>query len=98
MSLPNQNKELMERHDLTLAFTKVHVFDLYPRKASCLRFMFRLLRRLPSCDLELMVALTPTIPRSSLDTLFAAEILGLTISMVAITKRKRLRYLRHIFR
>ncbi|RZS29382.1 hypothetical protein BHM03_00063106 [Ensete ventricosum] len=55
----------MERHDLTLAFTKVHVFDLYPRKAPCLRSMFRLLRRLPSCDLELMVALTPTIPRAS---------------------------------
>ncbi|KAJ8498451.1 hypothetical protein OPV22_009003 [Ensete ventricosum] len=36
--------------------------------------------------------------QSSLDTLFAAEILGLTISMVAITKQKRLRYLRHIFR
>lgn len=36
--------------------------------------------------------------QSSLDTLFAAEILGLTISIVAITKRKRLRYLRRIFR
>ncbi|CAL9191811.1 unnamed protein product [Musa hybrid cultivar] len=36
--------------------------------------------------------------QSSLDTLFAAEILGLTISIVAITKRKRLRYLRRMFR
>ncbi|RZS01467.1 hypothetical protein BHM03_00031318 [Ensete ventricosum] len=41
----------MERHDLTLAFARVHVFDLCPRKASCLRSMFHLLRRLPSCDL-----------------------------------------------
>ncbi|RWW52562.1 hypothetical protein BHE74_00041012 [Ensete ventricosum] len=68
----------MERHDLTLASTRVHVLDFYPRKALCLRSMFHLIHRLPSCGLdtspnstkllrssiciELIVALTPTIP------------------------------------
>ncbi|RWW44450.1 hypothetical protein BHE74_00049789 [Ensete ventricosum] len=68
----------MERHDLTLASTRVHVIDLCPRKASCLRSLFHLLHRLPSCGLdtlpklldssiciELMMVLTPTISRVS---------------------------------
>ncbi|RWV87638.1 hypothetical protein GW17_00050347 [Ensete ventricosum] len=38
----------MERHDLTLASTRVHVLNLCLRKAPCLRSMFHLLRRLPS--------------------------------------------------
>ncbi|RWW22284.1 hypothetical protein GW17_00013527 [Ensete ventricosum] len=42
----------MERHDLTLASIRVHVLDFCPRKASCLRSMFHLLRRLPSCGLD----------------------------------------------
>ncbi|RZS13726.1 hypothetical protein BHM03_00045340 [Ensete ventricosum] len=41
----------MERHDPTLASIRVHALDLYPRKAPCLRSMFHLLCRLPSCDL-----------------------------------------------
>ncbi|RWV76813.1 hypothetical protein GW17_00062462 [Ensete ventricosum] len=71
----------MERHDLTLASTRVHALDLCLRKALCLRSMFHLLCRLPSCGLdtslsstkllrssiciELIVALTSTIPRVS---------------------------------
>ncbi|RZR78443.1 hypothetical protein BHM03_00003788 [Ensete ventricosum] len=71
----------MERHDPTLATTRVHVLDLCLRKTLCLRSMFYLLHRLPSCGLdtapsstqvvlpldciELMVALAPTIPRFS---------------------------------
>ncbi|RWV89853.1 hypothetical protein BHE74_00057315 [Ensete ventricosum] len=42
----------MERHDPTLASTRVHVLDLFLRKALCLRFMFHLLRRLPSYDMD----------------------------------------------
>ncbi|RWW02017.1 hypothetical protein BHE74_00052210 [Ensete ventricosum] len=42
----------MERHDHTLAYTRVHAFDLYPRKAPCLRSMFHLLCRLSSCGLD----------------------------------------------
>ncbi|RRT84159.1 hypothetical protein B296_00013621 [Ensete ventricosum] len=42
----------MERHDLTLASTRVHVLDLCPRKASCFRSMFHLIHRLPSCGLD----------------------------------------------
>ncbi|RZR84668.1 hypothetical protein BHM03_00011537 [Ensete ventricosum] len=30
----------MERHNLTLDSTRVHVLDLYPRKASCFRSIF----------------------------------------------------------
>ncbi|RWW84066.1 hypothetical protein BHE74_00007343 [Ensete ventricosum] len=40
MSLPHQNEEPMERHNPTLASTRVHVLDLCPKKASCFRFMF----------------------------------------------------------
>ncbi|RWW29057.1 hypothetical protein GW17_00006426 [Ensete ventricosum] len=43
----------MERDDLTLASIRVHVIDLCPRKAPCLRSMFHLLCRLPSCDLDI---------------------------------------------
>ncbi|RWW23089.1 hypothetical protein GW17_00012680 [Ensete ventricosum] len=42
----------MERHDPTLASTRVHVLDLCLRKALCLRSMFDLLRQLPSCSLD----------------------------------------------
>ncbi|RWW60001.1 hypothetical protein BHE74_00033036 [Ensete ventricosum] len=42
----------MERHDLTLASTKVHVLDLCPRKALCLHSMFHLLHRLILCGLD----------------------------------------------
>ncbi|RRT76064.1 hypothetical protein BHE74_00019954 [Ensete ventricosum] len=41
----------MEQHDLALAFVRVHVLDLCPRKASCFRSMFHLLYRHPSCGL-----------------------------------------------
>ncbi|RRT37922.1 hypothetical protein B296_00050731 [Ensete ventricosum] len=42
----------MKRHDPTLASTRVHALDFCPRKAPCLRFMFYLLYRLPSCGLD----------------------------------------------
>ncbi|RRT34269.1 hypothetical protein B296_00024877 [Ensete ventricosum] len=42
----------MERHDLTLASTRVHTLDLYLRKALCLRSMYYLLCRLPSYGLD----------------------------------------------
>ncbi|RWV80231.1 hypothetical protein BHE74_00039601 [Ensete ventricosum] len=68
----------MEQHNLTLTFTRIHVLNLYPRKAPCFRSMFssstltpymRLgyftkLLRLSIC-IELMVALMPTIQRVS---------------------------------
>ncbi|RWW26715.1 hypothetical protein BHE74_00004687 [Ensete ventricosum] len=55
----------MERHDLTLASTRVHVLDVCPRKALCLRSMFlHRLCRLPSYSLNTspsstQVALSP---------------------------------------
>ncbi|RZR77415.1 hypothetical protein BHM03_00002481 [Ensete ventricosum] len=49
---PHQNEEPMKRHDLTLASTRVHALNLCPRKAPCLRSMFHLLCRLPSCGLD----------------------------------------------
>ncbi|RRT85579.1 hypothetical protein B296_00001129 [Ensete ventricosum] len=66
----------MERYNPTLATTRVHVLDLYPRKALCFRSMFpsstltpflwlrnfTKLLRLSIC-IELIVALMPTIPR-----------------------------------
>ncbi|RWV91502.1 hypothetical protein BHE74_00028404 [Ensete ventricosum] len=71
----------MERHDHTLTSTRVHVLDLCPRKALCLRSMSYFICRLPSCGLdtspsstqvtllldlhELTVALMPIIPRVS---------------------------------
>ncbi|RZR98884.1 hypothetical protein BHM03_00028338 [Ensete ventricosum] len=75
MSSPHQNEEPIERHNPTIASTRVHILDLYPRKASCFRSMF------PSCTstpfmqlgyftkllhlsiyIKLMVDLMPTIP------------------------------------
>ncbi|RWW37191.1 hypothetical protein BHE74_00057726 [Ensete ventricosum] len=52
----------MEQHDLTLASTRVHVFDLCPRKAPCLRSMFYLLRQLPSCGLDTLPNFTQVAP------------------------------------
>ncbi|RWW67891.1 hypothetical protein BHE74_00024630 [Ensete ventricosum] len=40
IALGQSNEEPMERHNLTLASTRVHVLDLCPRKASCFRSMF----------------------------------------------------------
>ncbi|RWW81809.1 hypothetical protein BHE74_00009760 [Ensete ventricosum] len=48
----------MKQHDLTLASTRVHVLDLCPRKAPCLRSMFHLLCRLPSCGLDTLLSST----------------------------------------
>ncbi|RWV77804.1 hypothetical protein GW17_00061326 [Ensete ventricosum] len=42
----------MKRHDPTLVSTRVHAFDLCPRKAPCLCSMFHLLCRLSSCGLD----------------------------------------------
>ncbi|RRT47676.1 hypothetical protein B296_00040902 [Ensete ventricosum] len=60
----------MERHYLTFASTRVHVFGLCLRKALCLRSMFHILcppmlLRSSIC-MELLVALMPTIPRALL--------------------------------
>ncbi|RZS18586.1 hypothetical protein BHM03_00050876 [Ensete ventricosum] len=52
----------MERHDLTLASTRVHVLDLCPRKAPCLRSMFYLLRRLPSYGFDTSLSSTQVAP------------------------------------
>ncbi|RWV93854.1 hypothetical protein GW17_00043658 [Ensete ventricosum] len=52
MSLSHQNEEPIEQHNLTLASTRVHVFDLYLRKSPYLRSMFHLLCRLPSYSLD----------------------------------------------
>ncbi|RWW64040.1 hypothetical protein BHE74_00028749 [Ensete ventricosum] len=52
----------MERHDLTLASTRVHVLNLCLRKAPCLRSMFHLLRRLPSCGLDTSLSSTQVTP------------------------------------
>ncbi|RRT77715.1 hypothetical protein B296_00003165 [Ensete ventricosum] len=52
----------MEQHDLTLASTRVHVPDLSPRKASCLRSMFHLLCRLLSCGLDTSLSSTQVAP------------------------------------
>ncbi|RZR87486.1 hypothetical protein BHM03_00014898 [Ensete ventricosum] len=40
MRSPHHNEEPIERHNLTLAYTRVHVFDLCPRKALCFRSIF----------------------------------------------------------
>ncbi|RRT66245.1 hypothetical protein B296_00006577 [Ensete ventricosum] len=52
------NEEPIERHDSSLISTRVHVLDLCPRKAPCLRSMFHLLRRLPSCGLDTSLSST----------------------------------------
>ncbi|RWW27908.1 hypothetical protein GW17_00007635 [Ensete ventricosum] len=41
----------MEQHDSSLASARVHILDLYLRKTLCFHSMFRLLCRLPLCDL-----------------------------------------------
>ncbi|RRT57072.1 hypothetical protein B296_00011750 [Ensete ventricosum] len=40
MSSPHHNEEPIERHNLTLAYTRVHVLYLCPRKALCFRSIF----------------------------------------------------------
>ncbi|RWW01251.1 hypothetical protein GW17_00035727, partial [Ensete ventricosum] len=40
IALGQFNEEPMERHNPTLAFTRVHVLDLCPKKALCFRSMF----------------------------------------------------------
>ncbi|RWW12155.1 hypothetical protein BHE74_00006467 [Ensete ventricosum] len=52
----------MERHDLTIASTRVHVLDLCPRKTLCLCFMFHLLHRLSSCNLDTSLISTQVAP------------------------------------
>ncbi|RRT35337.1 hypothetical protein B296_00058419 [Ensete ventricosum] len=62
MSLPHQNEEPVEQHNPTLASARVHVLDLFLRKALCLCCMFRLLCRLPSCDLDTSLSSTQVAP------------------------------------
>ncbi|RWV77209.1 hypothetical protein GW17_00061996 [Ensete ventricosum] len=52
----------MERHNPTLASTRVHALDLCLRKAPCLRSMFYLLCRLPSCGLDTSPSSTQVAP------------------------------------
>ncbi|RWW60390.1 hypothetical protein BHE74_00032619 [Ensete ventricosum] len=52
----------MERHDLTLASTRVHALDLCPRKAPCLRSMFHLRCRLSLCGLDTSPSSTQVAP------------------------------------
>ncbi|RWW61635.1 hypothetical protein BHE74_00031308 [Ensete ventricosum] len=52
----------MERHDPTLASTRVHALDLCPRKASCLRSMFHLLCQLHSCGLDTSLSSSKVAP------------------------------------
>ncbi|RZR95180.1 hypothetical protein BHM03_00023989 [Ensete ventricosum] len=51
----------MERHDPLLP-PRVHALDLRPRKALCLRSMFHLLCRLPSCGLDTSLSSTQVVP------------------------------------
>ncbi|RWW60454.1 hypothetical protein BHE74_00032542, partial [Ensete ventricosum] len=57
-----QNEEPIERHDSTLASTRVHALNLCPRKALCLSSMFHLLCRLPSCGLDTSPSSTQVAP------------------------------------
>ncbi|RZS17493.1 hypothetical protein BHM03_00049644 [Ensete ventricosum] len=52
----------MERHDLTLISTRVHIIDLYPRKVLCIRSMSYLLYRLPSYGLDTSLSSTQVAP------------------------------------
>ncbi|RZR72488.1 hypothetical protein BHM03_00014067 [Ensete ventricosum] len=52
----------MERHDPTLAFTRVHILNLCPRKVLCLHSMFYLLRRLLLCGLDSSLSSTQVAP------------------------------------
>ncbi|RWV99266.1 hypothetical protein GW17_00037830 [Ensete ventricosum] len=56
----------MERYDLTLAFTRVHVLDLCPRKALCLYSMSHLLYRLSSCGLTTLLSSIEVAPSHDL--------------------------------
>ncbi|RWW08166.1 hypothetical protein BHE74_00007319 [Ensete ventricosum] len=52
----------MERQDLTLTSTRVHVLDLCPRKALCLHSMFHLLYQLPSYGFDTLLSSTQVAP------------------------------------
>ncbi|RWW60720.1 hypothetical protein BHE74_00032284 [Ensete ventricosum] len=52
----------MERHDLTLAFARVHILDICLRKALCLHSIFHFLCRLPSCGLDTSSSSTQVAP------------------------------------
>ena len=52
----------MEQHDPTLAFARVHILDLCPRKALCLRSMFHLLCQLTSYGLGTSPSYTQVAP------------------------------------
>ncbi|RZR74286.1 hypothetical protein BHM03_00034900 [Ensete ventricosum] len=52
MNLLHQNEERIERHDRVFASVKVHILNLYRRKASHLCSIFHLLYQLPSYDLR----------------------------------------------
>ncbi|RWW59308.1 hypothetical protein BHE74_00033767 [Ensete ventricosum] len=52
----------MEQHNPALTFARVHVLDLCLRKFSCLRSMFHLLFRLPSCGLDTSPCSTQVAP------------------------------------
>ncbi|RWV97836.1 hypothetical protein BHE74_00035666 [Ensete ventricosum] len=52
----------MERHDPALTSPRVHVLDLCPRKASCLRSMFHLLCRFLPCSLNNLPSYTQVAP------------------------------------
>ncbi|RRT79917.1 hypothetical protein B296_00002504, partial [Ensete ventricosum] len=57
-----QNEEHIERHDPILAFTRVHAHDHCLRKTPCLRSMFQLLYRLPSCGFDTLPSSTQVAP------------------------------------
>ncbi|RWW35710.1 hypothetical protein BHE74_00059324 [Ensete ventricosum] len=52
----------MERHNPTLASTRVHVLDQCIKKTLFLCSMFYLLRRLPSCGLDTSLSSTQVTP------------------------------------
>ncbi|RWV77417.1 hypothetical protein GW17_00061756 [Ensete ventricosum] len=52
----------MKRHDPSLAYTRVHILNLCPKKAPCLRSMFHFQRRLPSCGLDTSPSSTQVAP------------------------------------
>ncbi|RWW49474.1 hypothetical protein BHE74_00044377 [Ensete ventricosum] len=45
---------------ISLLPTSIHVLDLCPRKTSCLRSMFPLVRRHPSCGLDAFTKFHPS--------------------------------------
>ncbi|RWW35021.1 hypothetical protein BHE74_00006368 [Ensete ventricosum] len=52
----------MEQYDPALASVRVYILDLCLRKASCLRSMFHLLCRLPSCGFDTSPSSTQVAP------------------------------------